>query len=143
MKNNSSVEKKILNKLNKKYGPVNKNFVKGEDNSSETNESKNRNHNTDKKLKKKLDVGETKSEVTKKKSGNRNGKIGVNKHTNYTPNASAPRKTCSKCGSVTHLSANCKTVIAPSLSMSMSIPSVSNMHLSAMNMMLGLLPHHP
>ena len=139
LKNSSSVDKKIL----KKYGLVNKIFVKGEDNSSETNESKNRNHSSDKKLKKKLDVGECKSEETKKKRGNRNGKIGVNKHTNYTPNASAPRKTCSRCGSVNHLSANCKTVIAPNLSMPMSMPYVSNMHLSAMNMMPGLLPHNP
>ncbi|XP_063948047.1 uncharacterized protein LOC135152146 [Daucus carota subsp. sativus] len=134
LKNSSSVDKKVLKKLNKKYGPVNKNFVKGEDNSSETN---------DKKLKKKLDVCESKSEETEKKRGNRNGKIRVNKHTNYTPNASAPRKTCSKCGSVNHLSADCKTVIPPNLSMPMPMSSVSNMHLSAMNMMPGVLPHNP
>ncbi|GBC54548.2 interaptin-like [Rhizophagus irregularis DAOM 181602=DAOM 197198] len=115
---NSSVDKKVLKKLNKKYGPVKKNFVKGENDSSETKE-------------------------TKKKKGNRNGKIGVNKHTNYTPNASAPRKTCSKCGSVNHLSANCKTVIAPNLSLPIPMTSVPHMNLSAMNMMPGLLPHNP
>ena len=34
-------------------------------------------------------------------------------------------------------------MIAPNLSMPMSMPYVSNMHLSAMNMMPGLLPHNP
>ncbi|XP_063935540.1 uncharacterized protein LOC135147084 [Daucus carota subsp. sativus] len=55
LKNNSLVNKKIVKKLNKKYGPVNKNFVKGESNSSDTNESVNKNHNPNKKLEKKLD----------------------------------------------------------------------------------------
>ncbi|XP_063948085.1 uncharacterized protein LOC135152181 [Daucus carota subsp. sativus] len=139
---NSSVDKKTLKKLNKKYGPVKKNFVKGENNSSETSESVNNIHNSSNKTKKKLDASESKSEETKKKKGNRNGKIGVNKHTNYTPNASAPRKTFSKCGSVNHLSANCKTVIAPNLPLPIHMPSVPHMNLPAMNMMPGLLPHN-
>ena len=114
--------------MNKKYGPIKKNFVKGESNSSETSESVNNTHNSSSKTKKKLDAIESKSEETKKKKGNRNGNIRVNKHTNYTPNASAPRKTCSKCGSVNHLSANCKTVFAPSSSMPISMPSISHMN---------------
>lgn len=47
LKNNSSIDKKTFKKLNKKYGPVNKNFVKGESNSSETNESVNIGHLSD------------------------------------------------------------------------------------------------
>ena len=90
-----------------------------------------------------MDVSETRPDETQKKRNNRNGKIGVNKHNNYTPNASAPRKTCGKCGSVNHLSTNCKTVIAPTFSMPMSMPSVPNLHMSTMNMMPGLLPQPP
>ena len=142
-KNSSSVDKKILKNLNKKYGPVNKNFVKGEINSFETNESVNKGHNSNRKLKKKLDAIETKPDEVKTKSNNRNGKIGVNKHNNYTPNASAPRKTCSKCGSVNHLSTNCKTLITLAFFMPMYMPSVSNLHMPAMNMMPGLLPQNP
>ena len=41
-----------------------------------------------------------------------------------------------------HLSANCKTVIAPNLLLPIPMPSVPHMNLSAMNMMLGLLPHN-
>ncbi|XP_063936110.1 uncharacterized protein LOC135147188 [Daucus carota subsp. sativus] len=78
---NSSVDKKVLKKLNKKYGHVKKNFVKGENNSSETSESANNIHNSSNKTKKKLDASEPKSEETKKNKGNRNGKIGINKHT--------------------------------------------------------------
>ena len=143
LKQSPSVEKKILKKLDKKYGSISKNFVKEESSSSKTNDSVNKSHNHEKRTKKKQDGSETMSEETKKKKGNRNGKIGVNKHTNYTPNASAPRKTCSKCGSVNHLSANCKTVIAPNSSFPISMPSSSHMHLPAMNMMPGLLPLNP
>ena len=116
LKNNSLVGKKTLNKLNKKYGPVNKKFVKGESNSSRTNESVNIGHFSDKKLKEKLDAIETMPVETKKKRNNRNGKIGVKKHNNYTLKASAPRKTCSKCDSVNHLSTYCKIMVTPTFS---------------------------
>jgi hypothetical protein len=42
------------------------------------------------------------------KKKNRNGKVGINKHTNFTPDKNAIRKTCVNCGSSSHLSANCK-----------------------------------
>ena len=69
----SSVDKKIIKNLNKKYGPINKNFVKGESTSSKTNESVKKIHNSDMKLKKKMDNSEIKLVETKKKRNNRNG----------------------------------------------------------------------
>ncbi|XP_063948144.1 uncharacterized protein LOC135152230 [Daucus carota subsp. sativus] len=66
----SSVDKKVLKKLNKKYGPVKRNFVKGEESPSKTSESVNNIPNCSNKTKKKLDASETKSEETKKKKGN-------------------------------------------------------------------------
>ena len=56
LKNSSSVYQKIHKNLNKKYGHVNKNFVKRESISSETNESVHKGHNSDRKLKTKLDA---------------------------------------------------------------------------------------
>ena len=83
LKNNSSVDKKTLKNLNKKYGPINKNFVKEESNSSGTNENVNTGHPSNRILKKKLDAIEDKPAEGKKKRNNRNDKIGVNKHKNY------------------------------------------------------------
>ena len=139
LKTDSSVVKKTLKNLDKKCRPVNTNFVKGEISiSSRTNESVNKGYLFDRKLKKKLDAIEDKSAEVKKKRNNMNGKIGVNKHNNHAPNANiAPRKTCSKCGSVNHLSTNYKTVHAPTFSMPLPILSGCNMHMPTMNMMTG------
>ena len=48
----------------------------------------------------------------RKKKSSRNGKVGINKKNDYTPDRNAVRKTCSKCGSVNHLAVNCKTVLS-------------------------------
>ncbi|KAK1389761.1 hypothetical protein POM88_017939 [Heracleum sosnowskyi] len=125
----SSVSQEKLEKLNKKYGPTNKNFVQGE--CSETKaKDVNIGHLSNKQLKGKLENIEVKDEVKKKK--NRNGKVGINKHNNYTPDKYAPRKTCVKCGSVNHLSTNYKTVKTSSVQMPMPVP---NMPMPAMHNM--------
>ena len=143
LKNNSSVGKKTLKKLNKKYGPVNKNFVKGESNSSRTNESVNIGHFSDKKLKEKLDAIETMPVETKKKRNNRNGKIGVKKHNNYTPKASAPKKLEVNVIVLIIYLHIVKLWLLLLFPKPMSMPSVSNMHMPAMDMMRGLLPQNP
>ena len=61
---------------------------------------------------------EPKTKVKKKKK-NRNGKVGINKHNNYAPDMYAPRKVCAKCGSVNHLSIDCKTVVSSTPSQSL------------------------
>ena len=40
------------------------------------------------------------------------GKVGINKHNNYTPEMYAPTNVCAKCGSVNHLAINCKNVVS-------------------------------
>ena len=47
-----------------------------------------------------------------KKKSSRNGKVGINKKNDYTPDKNAVRKTCSKCGSVNHLAVNCKNALS-------------------------------
>lgn len=71
------------------------------------------------------------------------GKIGINKHNNYAPNANVPIKTCSKCGRVNHLYSNCKTVQIRSFSMPMPLFPVSSMQMPGMDMMSGLIPQNP
>ncbi|KAK1369311.1 hypothetical protein POM88_035403 [Heracleum sosnowskyi] len=117
----SSVSLEKLEKLNKKYGPTNKKFVRGECSKTKT-ENVNIGHLSNKQLKDNVKNIEVKDEVKKKK--NRNGKVGINKHNNYTPDKYAPTKTCVKCGSVNHLSTNCKTVKTPSVQMLMHVPNM-------------------
>lgn len=50
-------------------------------------------------------------------------------------------KTCRKCGSVNHLSTNCKIVVA--LTFSIPMPFVPNLNMPAINMMPSLLPQNP
>ncbi|XP_063942640.1 uncharacterized protein LOC135150307 [Daucus carota subsp. sativus] len=98
-KNQTAVDENKLKKLDKKYGPINKNFVK-ESGSSKKIEKEGIGH------------GEEKMEVGKgKKKSSRNGKVGINKKNDYTPDKHAVRKTCSKCGSVNHLAVNCKNAL--------------------------------
>lgn len=47
--------------------------------------------------------------LKKQRKKNRNGKAGINKHGNYTPDMYAPRKVCVKCGSSNHLVIHCKS----------------------------------
>ncbi|KAK1396952.1 hypothetical protein POM88_006815 [Heracleum sosnowskyi] len=61
-----------------------------------------------------------------------NVNIGINKNNNYTPDKYAPRKTCAKCGSVNHVSTNCKSVKTSSVQMTMHVlnlpmPAMHNM----------------
>ncbi|KAK1387902.1 hypothetical protein POM88_016080 [Heracleum sosnowskyi] len=89
-----------------------KNFVQGESSKSKKVEKPveraNVGHLSNKQLKDKLEKIQV--EVKGNKKNNRNGKLGINKHNNYTPDKYAPRKTCVNYGSVSHLSANCKSV---------------------------------
>ena len=55
-----------------------------------------------------------------KKRASRNGKVGINKNNNYTPDKHAPRKVCSKYGSSNYLAIQCKNVVPPIFSQSMS-----------------------
>ncbi|KAK1395993.1 hypothetical protein POM88_005856 [Heracleum sosnowskyi] len=119
LKHTTSVSKE---KLNKKYGPTNKNFVQGECSNSRKVEKFNIGHLSNKQLKDKLENIEVKAEVKKKK--NRNGKVGINKHNNYTPDKYAPRKTRVNCGSVNHLSTNYKSVKNANVQMPMPVPNV-------------------
>ncbi|KAK1364655.1 hypothetical protein POM88_040216 [Heracleum sosnowskyi] len=105
-------KKEELTRLNNKYGHVTKNFVQGESSKSKKVEKPveraNVGHLSNKQLKDKLEKIQV--EVKGNKKNNRNGKVGIKKHNNYTPNKYAPRKTCVNCGSVSLLSANCKSV---------------------------------
>ena len=73
-------------------------------------------------LKNRLNLVEDKKE-TKRKS-NRKGKVGINKHNNYTPDKFAPRKICVHCGSVNHLSVNCKSVKKTPMSLTPAMPKM-------------------
>ena len=86
---------------------------------------------------KQLSDGMDKIEVKKesKRKSNRNGKVGINIHNNYTPDKYAPRKTCVKYGSVNHLSTNCKSVKNAPMPAPLSMPNVptSPMHMPVMS----------
>ncbi|KAK1373166.1 hypothetical protein POM88_029359 [Heracleum sosnowskyi] len=107
--------KEELTRLNNKYGPVTKNFVQGESSKSKKVEKPieraNVGHLSNKQLKDKVEKIQVEAKGNKK--NNRNGKVGINKHKNYTLDKYAPRKTCVNCGSVSHLSTNCKFVKKP------------------------------
>ena len=105
-------QERKLEKLKKKYCHLN-NFVKKVVTKEETktnNEKVNVSYLSNKQLKDKLENIETKSVPNAKKKKNRNAKVGNNKHNNYTPDMYAPRKGCSKCGSVNHLAIHCKVL---------------------------------
>ena len=65
--------------------------------------------------------------IEAKRKNNRNGKVGINKHNNYTPDKYAPRKICVKCGSVNHLSVNCKSAMHTSMSVQPQFPNMNAM----------------
>ena len=96
LKNQTAVNDNKLKKLDKKYGPINKNFVK-ESGSSKKIEREGIGHSEER-----MEAGKG------KKKSSRNGKVGINKKNDYTPEKNDVRKTCSKCGSVNHLAVNCK-----------------------------------
>ena len=98
-KNLTTVDEDKLKKPDKKYGPINKNFVK-ESGSSKKIEEEGIFHSAEK-----VEAGKG------KKKSSRNGKVGINKRKDYTPDKIVVRKTCSKCGSVNHLAINCKNVL--------------------------------
>ena len=105
MKGKIKQEKKLA-KLNKKYGPLD-NFVKQKEQVVEKakfiNQQVNVGYLSGKKLKDKLNHIEAKDVPSPKKKKNMNGKVGINKNSNYTPYKHAPRKVCLKCGSSNHL----------------------------------------
>ena len=126
-----SVSKSKLKNLDGKYGSLSKNFVLGESSKINKVESGNIGHLSKKKLVEKLEAVKSKNEEKKKK--NRNGKIGINKKNNYTPDKYAPRKTCIKCGSVNHISVNCS--IMKNSSVHMPLPTMPVNVMPAMNNM--------
>ena len=86
-KNPVAVDEKKFEKLKKKFGPTNKNFV------GESNETKNANRwnigqLSHKQLKDKLDIVKN---VSNKKNNTRNDKVGFNKKNDYTPDRNAVR----------------------------------------------------
>ncbi|KAL8156240.1 hypothetical protein AgCh_001367 [Apium graveolens] len=94
-------EKKTINKgelakLNEKYGSVTKNFVQGESSKAKDASRVNVGHLLMKQLSDRLEKIEVKADS--KRKNNKNGKVGINKHNNYTPDKYAPRNICVKCG---------------------------------------------
>lgn len=82
MKGSSSISTAKLEKLDKKYGPISKNFVTVECSKTKINENANIGHLSNKKLKDKLEKIEVKIKV--KIKNNKNGKVAINKLNNYT-----------------------------------------------------------
>ncbi|KAL8119671.1 hypothetical protein AgCh_016965 [Apium graveolens] len=81
-------EKKTINKgklakLNKKYGSITKNFVQGESSKAKDASRVNVGHLSMKQLSDRLVKIEIKADS--KRKNNRNGKVGIKKHNNYTP----------------------------------------------------------
>ena len=99
-KNQTAVDEEKLKNIDKKYGPINKTFVK-ESGSSEKIENEGIGHSAER-----VEAGKG------KKKRSRNCKVGINKRNDYTLDKNDVRKTCSKCGSVNHLANNCKTVLS-------------------------------
>lgn len=113
LKEKTIVDKKTLKKLNEIYGPTEKVFVMKNEKSNKTEkvEKANISHFSNKQLKEKLEKIKIKTKAKNKKKNNINDNIGTNKHNNYTRDKYAPRKISGKCGSVNHLSINCKSNI--------------------------------
>ncbi|KAL8112910.1 hypothetical protein AgCh_020281 [Apium graveolens] len=127
------VSKAKLTKLNEKYGSASKNFVLGESSQVKKEKKANVGHMTVNQLSDRREKIEVKTEA--KKKNNRNGKVEINKHNNYTPDKYAPRKICVKCGSVNHLSVNCKTAMPTSISVPPHFPNINAMPSMPMNAM--------
>nr|XP_017227740.1 PREDICTED: uncharacterized protein LOC108203354 [Daucus carota subsp. sativus] len=125
-KNQIAVDEDKLKKLDKKYGPINKNFVK-ESGSSKEIEKEGIGHNAEK-----MEAGK------ESKKSSRNGKVGINKRNDYTPDKNAVRKTCSKCGSVNHLAINYKNALSNHC---MPNPMITA-HLPYMHMLLNASIHY-
>ena len=125
-KNRTAVDEEKLKKLDKKYGPINKNFVK-ESGSSKKIEKEGIGHSAER-----VEAGKG------KKKRSRNGNVGINKRNDYTPNKNAVIKTCSKCGSVNHLAIHCETVLSdhcmPSPMMNAHMPMFPNAPIQYANM---------
>jgi len=124
---------------NKKNDSTLKNFVKEGASTSKDVSKVNIGHMTLDQLKDRLKLVEDKKE-TKRKS-KRNGKVGINKHNNYTPDRYAPRKSCVHCKSVNHLSDNCKSVKNAPMPSNPSMPNMSMSPLHAMPVMSHQNPH--
>ncbi|KAL8157615.1 hypothetical protein AgCh_002361 [Apium graveolens] len=90
-------------------------------------------HLSIKQLSDRLEKIEVKTEA--KNKNNRNGKVGINKHNNYTPDKYAPRKICVKCGSVNYLSVNCKTALPTSIYVPPPFPNMNAMPSMPLNAM--------
>ena len=86
-----------------------------------------------KQLNYRLEKIEVKTEA--KRKNNRNGKVGINKHNNYTPDKYAPRKIYVKCGSLNYLSVNCKTAMPTSISVPPPFPNINTMSSMPLNAM--------
>ena len=128
---------KLVKKMKEKYGGTEK-FVKEgtppkERNKKVVNEDKS---SSSKGLEKTDTVSKTKD---KKKKKNRNEKVGINKHNNYAPDMYAPRKVCAKCGSVNHLSINCKIVVSSTPSQPL-MPNLATPALAALPAQFASMP---
>ena len=120
MKSKIKQEKKLA-KLNKKYSHLN-NFIKQKEQVVEkpkpNSQQVNVGYLSSKKLKDKLEKIEIKTIPITKKNKNRNGKVGIVKNNNHTPDKRAPRKVCCKYGSSNHLAMQCKNGVPPIFSQS-------------------------
>ncbi|KAL8097255.1 hypothetical protein AgCh_030400 [Apium graveolens] len=125
--------------LNKKVDSTLKNFVKEGASTSKDAKQVNIGHMTLDQLKNRLNLVEDKKE-TKRKS-KRNGKVGINKHSNYTPDRYAPRKSCVHCKRVNHLSDNCKSDKNIPIPSNPPIPNMSMSPLHTMPVMSHQNPH--
>ncbi|KAL8101228.1 hypothetical protein AgCh_033198 [Apium graveolens] len=127
------VSKAKITKMNEKYGSVSKNFIPGESSQVKKEKKVKVVHLSIKKLNDILEKIAVKTK-TKKKT-NINGKVGINKHNNYTPDKYAPRKICVKCGSVSHLFVNYKLAMPTPMSIPPSFPNKTTMPTIPMNAM--------
>ncbi|KAL8119602.1 hypothetical protein AgCh_016923 [Apium graveolens] len=127
------ISKTKLVKLNEKYGSISKNFVPGESSQVRKDKKFNVGHMFIKQLNDKLEKIDVKTE--NKRKNNRNGKVGINKYNNYTLDKYAPRKICVKCGSVNHLSVNCKIAMPTPMSAPSSFSNMTAMSAIPMNAM--------
>ena len=109
--------------MKKKYGHLN-NFFKQKEQVVEEAKTNSQQVNvgylSNKQLKYKLENIKTKTVPITKKKKNRNGKVGISKNSNYTPDKHAPIKVCFKCGISNHLAIQCKNVIPPVFSQSIT-----------------------
>ncbi|KAL8124713.1 hypothetical protein AgCh_012388 [Apium graveolens] len=127
------VSKAKLTKLNEKYGSISKNSVPRESSQMKKEKKANVGHMIVKQLSDRLEKIEVKIEA--KKKNNKNGKVGINKHNNYTPDKYAPRKICVKCGGVNHFPVNYKTAMPTSIYVPPHFSNINAMPSMPMNAM--------